>query len=242
MGVSITQEVFEVVLAREVVAGGGGISGLMHLWWSAPEQGDRVVQVYLNGELVEVSQDPSQRELWLICDRSHAQRIELLAVPAGDPEGLWRSRSDLLGSCESNINSESCFSLVRDEQLPVDSEVFVAVDGQLIDSGVLWPASEHRGGFGSVFGLGGFGYDGITGPGLGRGELGMGPLGVDGTAWRWRRGDLEEGVHNLSVAVKDQGGQAVADLALLDEVTIEAMPLPATDFSIDSDYTLRWAF
>lgn len=241
MKLSATQDVFELGLARPVVARSGEHPALVHLWWSAPDQGDRLVQVYVDDELVEVSQDPSQRDLWLMCDRSRDHRIELLAVPVSDADGVWRDRPDLLRRWDPAVKSGLSLAVLRDEALPIDTCVSVEVDGQPIDHGPMWPAWEHRGGMGALFGLGAFGFDAVTGPGLGVGELGMGPLGTDGTAWRWARRDLDIGQHVVGVSVRDGTGREVVDPVLVEGVVVESLPAAASSFSIDPDFTLRWS-
>jgi len=236
-----SQDVFESVLVRPVTVEGGEHRGLVHLWWSAPQQGDRLVQVYLDGELIEVSQDPSQRELWVMCDRERGHRIELLAVDANAPELLLEAHPEELRGWDSTIYNDVSFGLIRDERLVVDAEVVIKLDGEDVDRGLMWPVDESRGGFGAVFGEGGFGFDAAASLGLGRGELGMGLLGSDGTAWRWRRYDLGAGTHSLSVQVMDRKGQLQASPLDITGVVVESLPVPAETFTVDPDFTLRWA-
>ncbi|NJL31001.1 MAG: hypothetical protein HC898_04885 [Phycisphaerales bacterium] len=51
----------------------------------------------------------------------------------------------------------------------------------------LFPEDQARSGWGGLMGLGTFGFDDATAPGLGDGisELGNGPLGFDGASWRF---------------------------------------------------------
>ena len=240
MTLPATQDVFELMLARPVVTAGGDHRSLVHLWWKAPLQGDRLVQVYVNGLLTEASQDPDQRDMWLILDRSRPQRIELIAVDVSDPDQVWRAHPERLASWSPKVSSVVSLTALRDERLPVDTELSVEVDGSAVDQGALWPADAHRGGFGSLFGLGDFGGDAITGPGLGQGELGMGPLGTDATAWAWRRDDLDIGSHELALSPQDAAGRPVANPPSLEAITIERLPPAATTLTIDPDFTLRW--
>lgn len=235
-----TQEVFELVLARPTATEGGEDAGAVHVWWSAPEQGERVVQVYLDGRLVEVSQDPSVRELWLICDRRRAHRVELVAVDVNDPDGVWKEHPEALRSWEPAVRGEASLAVMRDEGLPVDTHLKVLVDGEVVDRGAMWPASEHRGGFGGIFGVGEFGYDAATGLGLGFGELGIGPLGSDGTAWRWRRGGLPGGAHEVELGAEDTAGRVVAIGATLSGVQTESLPVAAKVLTVAPDFTLSW--
>ena len=59
----------------------------------------------------------------------------------------------------------------------------------------MWPATETRALPGD---------DMTTGLGLGVGELGAGPLGYDGAAWRWKRNDLASGPHTVRIDALDQ--------------------------------------
>jgi hypothetical protein len=252
MTLSTTQDIFDLTLARPAaesdarrgsVQGLPGLGGLIHLWWLAPEQGDRLAQVYVDGELNTVTCDPAQRELWLVCDPSQPHQIELLAVPADDAENIWRSRPELLQGCQSPLRRHASLTLLRDERLPVDTMVAVRVDGDEVARTALWPASEHRGGFGALFGLGEFGRDALTGPGLGSpdSQLGMGPLGADGTAWRWTSDVLSAGTHTITAQALDPGGQVVAELTEPINLTIDAVPVEARKMTVSPDFRLSWS-
>ena len=236
-----TQEIFEMTIARPVVWASGEDDSLVHLWWSAPDQGDRLVQVYVDGRLTDVSSSSNQREMWLMLDRSRPRRIELLAIDEADDDGAWREYSHLLNQWQPEICGEATVSLVRDERLPVDSHMLVQVDGNTVDQGMLWPADESRSGFGGIFGVGDFGYDSATGPGLGVGELGMGLLGLDGTAWRWRRDDLAAGEHEITIMTEDASGQTAASPLVMEDVAIERLPQAASDLQVSEDFTLTWS-
>jgi len=241
MNSSITQDVFEAVLIRPVITVSGEHPGLVHLWWSAPEQGDRFVQVYVDGLLTDVTIDPLQREMWLICDRSRSYRVDLLAINMSRPDLLWQSHFHIISCGEPPTADIVEVAILRSESLPVDTVFTILVDDESIDKGAVWPATEHRGGFGALFGEGEFGHDASTGMGLGVGELGMGPLGTDGTAWRWRKSGLSPGSHLVDVTATDRTGQAVAEEVSIGSVEINALPKPASSLFIDPDFTLHWA-
>ncbi len=235
-----TQDNFELTLARPVVLPAGHHPTLVHLWWRCTQQDDRLVQVYVNDELYDVTAEPTHRQMWLVLDRTQSQRIELLAVPVDQAlTSAWTVQSSKLRAWQPRVNDVAELVVLRDETLPVDARLAVSVDGDEMDSGALWPSETHRGGFGALFGEGAFGADAATGSGLGRGELGYGPLGADGTAWRWRRPDLAEGDHTLAIIGESGDGQAVTD-ALETSVTIERLPEPAAQIEIDSAFTLQW--
>jgi len=239
MVAEVTQDVFELVVARAVLAAGAEHSWLVHLWWRAPEQGERVVQVYVDGELVDVVGWLEERETWLVLDRARKHRIELLAVATENGTEVWKAYPRALGSWQPAVAGEVEITLLRDERLAADTTVSVGVDGAELDEGLMWSAVDHRGGFGALFGVGSFGQDDATGVGLGAGELGMGLLGADGTAWRWRRRDVGEGGHAMTVEARADSGVMVADtLSLTQEV--QALPGEAVGFGIDSGYIASW--
>ncbi|MEM9914543.1 MAG: hypothetical protein AAF911_06260 [Planctomycetota bacterium] len=235
-----TQAGLELTLGRAVVHEAGEHDSLVHLWWrdNAPEP--TLVQVYVNGQLVTTTTHPDQRELWLIVNRSRQNRIELLKVNAEDADHLVQARPDRLQTWNPPINDFVEARLLRDESLPVDTKIEVAVDGQAVATGELWPNDTPRSGFGGLFGLGGFGQDAASGLGLGRGELGFGPLGIDGTAWAWQTRDLPPGPHSVTLTATDQAGQATSPPLTLDEFQVEALPRPATTLNMQSDFTLAW--
>ncbi len=232
---SATQDVFELVLARPVITEAGEHPRLVHLWWRAPQQGDRVVWVFVDGELADVVWDSEQRELWLSIDRSLPRRIELVAADADDPPRR------LVSSCwQPSVQSAALVSLVRDETLPVDTRVAVLDGEQVLDDEPMWADGEHRSGFGALFGQGAFGFDAATGPGLGLGELGVGPLGADNFAWRWRRDDLEDGEHALSLQALSRDGETLDAPLELEPATVERLPQPPANLHMQSNFTLTW--
>jgi len=234
-----TQSVFEVVLARPVDRSEGTDAQLVELSWRAPVQGARVVQAYVDGQLHDVTPWSDSRSMWLLLDRRHCHRIELLAVPATEATDVWMPRPDYLSGWSRSVQDTAALTLVRDQTLPVDTQIEVAVDDNRSDVGALWPRDTARSGFGAVFGEGGFGVDAATGPGLGRGELGVGPLGSDGSRWRWRHTRLSEGEHIVTLTARNHHGEPVAN-ALSRSVTIARLPRPPASVSTDEAFTLHW--
>lgn len=230
------QSDFELTLARPVVQTGGEHPALVHLWWRGGVAAGHVVQVYVDDELYDVAEGVGPRELWLVLDRSAAHRIELLAVPVSE---AWRARSVRPGSWQPRVRDAARLAVLRDARLPVDTCLRVSVDGVVVDAGALWPRDVHRAGFGALFGEGGFGFDAVTGPGLGRGELGYGVLGADGTAWRWEKGGLEAGERVIAVEGRDAKGEVVAD-AVTRAVSMDSLARPVRDPAVDQDFRLRW--
>lgn len=230
-----TQGVFELVLARPIVTAAGEHPWLVHLWWRAPLQDNRLVQVYVQDELYDVTLDPAVREMCLVLDRTRPNRIELLAVPADDSEAIWRPQPDLLGSWQPAVSSGVSVVVVRDETLPVDTQLVVEVDGPGVDHGAMWPEDQNRSDFDHILTFGD-----VAGLGLGVGELGMGRLGADGTAWRWHRNDLADGIHNVNVRAVDVAGLPVANPLLLQNTLIDSLPDPVSSLTMDPSFRLSW--
>jgi len=234
------QNNFALTLARPVVTPSGDHPHLVHLAWRthAPET-SRLVQVYLNGRLAAVTNEPPRRELWLTCDRTRAQRIELLHV---DAEDARREQPERLAGWSPAFRGEFNVAIVRDPSLPIDTRVTLEVDGEPREAAELFPPSEPRPGFGGLFGVGAFGEDDAAGPGLGApgSELGLGPLGADGSALRFHLADLAPGEHTAQLLSTDGSGLDASDPLPLDSFTINAMPRSASSFEIAPDFTLSW--
>ena len=231
-----TQSIFELTLARPVTHAGGEHPALIHLWWRAPQQGDRLVQVYVDDELHDVTSDPAQRQMWLLLDRAHAHRLELLAVPF---DQAWNAQTALLNGWHPRVHDVARMAVLLDETLPIDTRLTVQVDGEVYDESELWPSNAHRSGFGALFGEGAFGFDAATGPGLGAGELGYGVLGAGGDAWRWRRSDLATEAHELALTAVDRTGQTAAN-SETQSVTIDRLAEPAKQLHVSDGFTLNW--
>ncbi|MEM7627281.1 MAG: hypothetical protein AAF333_16920 [Planctomycetota bacterium] len=234
------QDAIELVLGRAVTTEAGEHEGLVHLWWRVRVGVDDVIQVYVNDELVEVSHDPLAPELWLVLDRSRPQRIELLGVPRAAPEAWWRPRPERLARYSPRVSDRTQVRLLRDESLPIDTRVEVRREDQLVAAGEMWPNDTHRSGFGGLFGVGAFGRDSAAGPGLGRGELGHGPLGTDATAWATAPIPLTPGQNKLTVHATDTAGRDITPPFPLPSIAADTLPEPASDLTISPDFTLAW--
>jgi hypothetical protein len=206
------------------------------LTWSMPPGDERFVQVYVNGALYDATIDPAQREIWLHLDRLKTARVELLAV---EPADVRRDFSSDLAAWEPPFVTRAQLTIVRDESWPIDSRVIVSIDGVDGPGSALWGPNDSRGGFGGLFGIGPFGYDTATSPGHGLGEFGLGPFGSDGAAWRWSRDDLTPGQHTLNLRIEDAAGRTIA---VMDQrtITIDAIPDPPVNLTLDETFTLRW--
>jgi hypothetical protein len=246
----VTQDVFTLVLARRVAASSGAAPGLVHLTWRAPEQGERLVMVFADGVHMATSDSPEQCEMWLRCPSHQAVVIELVAVdPAAVSALPWRNGLTAARAAAVDADAEALpvfrrglnLALFRDERWPIDTRIRVSVDGQAVHEALLWPMAVHRGGLGALFGVGAFGFDHVTGPGLGAGALGQGPLGADNSLWCWNDVDASPGEHTLSLTAVDGQGHAVALASDPVTQTVDALPAPAASFTITPDFTLQWS-
>ncbi|MEM1108713.1 MAG: hypothetical protein AAGH99_08490 [Planctomycetota bacterium] len=236
-----TQDGFSLTLGRSPIHESETHDGLVHLWWRSDFLDERLVQVYVNGELIEVTHNSDQREVWLILDRAVDNRVELLAVRRDRPELLWQPRPDLLKSWDPPINQMVRAKVLRDEALPIETKVAVAINGIEVEESPLWSGDTPRSGFGGLFGLGGFGRDDATGLGLGRGALGLGPLGADATPWCWNSSELDPGTHTVTLTARDARGVDMTPPQTLRPMDVDALPQGASSLTVDPDFTLTWS-
>lgn len=215
-------EVFEQVLLRSAT-----LPGVLHLTWIASQQGQRLVQVYVNGALYDVSMNAGQREMWLHTDGLRDVGVELRMVEADE---AWMDQS---GRPVGEL------AMLRDEGLPIDARGVVSVDGADAVEGRLWDAMDFRSGFGGLFGEGEFGHDAASAPGMGMGEFGVGAMGMDGVAWRWASQALAAGEHVLALRVTDMTGRTIAQVGGARMVEIEGNAKPASGLLIDETLTLH---
>lgn len=229
-----TQDVFEAVLLRGSRA---GLPGLVHLTWRAPSQGDRLVQVHVDGVWHTATASSAERAMWLWLNPSVPHRVELLAV---DASAVLTDFADRLAGWSPAFETAAGVTIVRHESLDVDATVRVTVNGELDHAAPLWRGDDHRSGFGGLLGIGRFGHDDATAPGFALGDLGAGGFGSDASPWRWRRDDLPAGDHLIDAAVTDRFGRTIATLNPPASTTVAALPTPARHFTIDTDFTIRW--
>lgn len=224
-------DIFERVTARSVVDRPWEVE----LAWSAPQQGDRLVQVYVDQRLAAVTSDPAVERVWLVIEPSRRRTIELLATPGAD---AGRERPWLLRSRQLQQRHAVSARVTRDESLPVGASLRWRIDGGENRDTPVWPGDAHRGGFGGLFGLGGFGFDTVTGLGLGRGELGRGPLGSDGRTLRIADRDAAAGSHTASLAAVDLAGNPLSP-EVVDTQTIQRPPEAASGLRFENG-VLTW--
>ncbi len=151
------------------------VSGLWELAFRS-DATDAYHQLYLDGELADVTHSPSQRT-FLIRSAAAPREVEILATPWATrhhaqslPAPQWHHRTRLLRSVAHQPGEQA--ELLRDD----------ARGGEftLADSQEIWDDTHPHWGFGNgQLGCGGFGVDGDLAPGFGCGVFGAGPLGFD---------------------------------------------------------------
>lgn len=211
-------------------------AGLYHLRWRMANQADRLVQAYVDGHLTQVSTDPVQRSMWLTLDASCTHLIELVAVDASGDADPWQPWSNAsAGGCSGFV----VLRMIRDARWPQGAVVVVRVDGNEVDRKSVWPASVSRGGFGSLFGVGGFGHDAATGPGLGVAALGHGPLGADTSPLSVQVAGLAPGDHTIELRIQDAAGQWIDQGGYQTTVTVSSQS-NIEQLSLDGSGQLVW--
>lgn len=244
MTLTTTQAMFSHLQITPVIAAGspwgphaaplvqGHLPGYVQLAWQSVQPDDRHVQVYVDGRLVAVAENKGDQRLWLQVDPAIGHEVQLLAV---DPNRTTRPQPlPIRSSASTDV------TIRRDESWPIDTQIRLTIDGQPAGSLAFWSPLQPRSGFGGLFGQGRFGFDDAAGLGLGRGELGRGPLGSDSTDWRYRHHQLTGQEHSLGLQAIDRQRQAISQPSLLTR-SIERPAAPPTDLICDSDFTWRWS-
>ena len=227
----------------EVGEGGEHDTLVLISWRLEAGWAERVrVQVVVDGQLAAVADRAGQESLWLVLDRRTPRRVELRAVDAATPEVWWSPPPPDTCNASGEAGDRVSLAVGRDEAWPVDTRLAVELDGRRVAAGPLWSGGDPRSGFGGLFGLGSFGHDAAAGPGLGQGELGLGPLGTDAAAWRYTSPALAAGEsgHTLSLHTLDAAGRPLAPPLTLAPITTEALPTPPRHLAMSSDFTLTW--
>ncbi len=169
-------------------------------------------QLYINGQLADATQYPSQR-MFVLSARSAPMQAVVAAVA---PEMAWIDLSHELPPEVRHPAWVYRTAVVRRPGLAAGTRVLLLDDharGQLdpvpIAAAMLWPADAQRWGFGEDdFGIGGMGYGGSGAPGLGNGAMGMGMFGIDELVVHLAAALAEPGRHQLVVRLLDPHGRA----------------------------------
>ncbi|AQT67113.1 hypothetical protein STSP2_00254 [Anaerohalosphaera lusitana] len=190
------------------------------------QHGDKLHQVYVNGELAGVSSDCGVRQMVVglpVCFEGPV-RIEVVAV---DPGEGWKQ----FDVCDEpgSLNGRVELRWVKLHGLPYEGryEVYMAVDDEVVDfdsqpfdEGPIWRGPWEKAGFGlDGFGSGGFGFDAGNACGFGRGCFGEGEFGLDAEEFRWVSDELGTGKYRFGVKFLDVWGGEVCRMTS-DEITI----------------------
>jgi hypothetical protein len=224
-------------------AASGPLENLALLTWADAVDEGFAVQVYVDGQLHDIVADGRRGECWLWLDRRQVHHVHALRVPAGV---ACIDHASHLPLTDEPFAPHASITLLRDEALPVDAAVTITLDGQPVDRQPLWSADDARNGWGGLHGIGSFGHDLATGPGLGLESHGHGPFGSGSHPFHWTSRDLDPlapGPHTLDITITDAAGRSLASSTL--HLTIDPPPPPPRDLSIDdtdddTTFTLHW--
>ncbi|MCG3180557.1 MAG: hypothetical protein BIFFINMI_02919 [Phycisphaerae bacterium] len=215
--------------------------GAIVVAWDRPTDApDGAVQVYVNGQLAAVCDDPARREMVAPADSGDTLAVALIATDVASADG---DHAGLLTPQQRGSRA-----LLRWPRLAAaGSEASVEIFGNggggeidfqtpLSDRPIDWFAnSAGRWGFGLCSqGEGGFGYDAAQALGLGRGAFGIGEWGFDADWLSWLSEPLAAGEHRLAAVARDRLGNAVADPPEA-AVTIVEPPPRVAEMSISQD-------
>ncbi len=160
-------------------------------------------QLYVNGRLVEWTEDPAHRS-FLLAELPSACRLVVVAVECPDrqtdfssvggavlarpswvfraavPRGPWRGPGERVALLGDHAAGQ------------MDEELLAVAD--------VWPAwAVHLGWGRDAFGNSAFGFDSSAAPGFAAGVFGAGPFGLDGEVVYLEAALAEEGLHRLGV-------------------------------------------
>ncbi len=234
MSQAISKAVIEEVLLRQVE----GMAGVVHVFWRAMTQGERVVQAYVDGRLAAVSAEAAERELWLMVDASKGHRVDLLAVPRDEAWRDFGSELEALGDTKLGWR----LGVVRDLRLPMETVMQVKAGERVVHESMLFAGDQTRSGFGGLMGLGTFGFDDATAPGLGEvnSELGNGPLGFDGGVWHFVGVGEVANQGTVTLLALDATGAKVAQSWVMEDVVRRTAPRSAEDVRVETGTMLVW--
>lgn len=204
---------FERILVRQVAATDPMHRALFHLWWSAPTQGERVVQVYANGQLDAVTFHPAQREVWLLYPPGRARALELIAVAPADAF-VSRGVDDAVAPGAYGCAS---IALGYDPAQTRGTMACVTVDSSEPMCAPLRPTRS-----------------------INSGEHRPGASGPEGHVWRWRSEPLPAGDHTLAVTQRDAIGRTHSP-PITERVFVDRLPAAPCRLAISNGHTLSWS-
>lgn len=230
-----TTDIFKSIFAQPVLTDAGEHPQLIEVSWVLLKNQGHAIQIYVDHEVREVVTETEQHSCWLALDR---RRPHVIAVLGVDPTEAFVAQPERLKAFQPDYKSHASLSMLRDESLPHDAVAEVKLDGTIVHQRPLWEGHIHRSGFGNLFGMGDFGNDAITGPGLGRGSLGHGPLGSDAHRFVVNH-ELQAGsTQTLSWSLKAPSGENLTPFRTL-SITSDLPVEPLTTLTLDETH-LRW--
>jgi hypothetical protein len=196
------------ISVRPVYDEAGEHPALLHVTWRLTDA-TRVVRIHLDGALAEVASDPAMREAWIVCDRRLPHAVALSTFPREQAHDAWVMQPNPVAPLAPACSSAGHFSFIADQSLPLDAQLCISIDGDIHTTTPLWRADGPRAGLGSLLGQGALGIDGLMCRGLGQGQLGAGPCGVDGDALEFALPILPAGAHNIALRTTDADGAPI---------------------------------
>ena len=170
-------------------------------------------QLYVNGQLADVTDTAEQRTFCLPADTSPME----VAIAAVDRLNRETDMSDRLppplrnpGWVYSSSVVQSVSHRIGDRLSCHKDHTTGQVDPQPLMVREIWPAWVPRWAWGEIaFGAGGFGYGGTGAPGLGKGAFGAGPFGMNADVLHIYAPLSEEGNHQIVLRTVAQDGRSV---------------------------------
>jgi len=203
---------------------------------------DKFYQVYINGYYAGSAIQTNQHQIIVGIPTSlqAAVKIEIFAVNAED---IYTDFSDELDSSISQ-SGRIKFSLLRDQNLPIDSKVQIYFNngsGQIDYSKPInnspihiWSCWNDKCGFGmSRFGLSDFGYDSAAAVGFAKGWFGYGQFGLDADTLTWVSPELAAGTYKFGIKIIDSQGNE-SNVSETDDIVVIPAAKPAEQLNIFS--------
>jgi len=206
------------------------LSGMILVRWKSGH-GDKLFQVYVNGERAGVTSDPEQREILVQYDHAHTAVIEVVWVTAEDKFRDWGVQ---LTGCKKADGSHAVVCFSRRGTIPLGSEARLFGNGgsgeinfeEILDRQVVWLEPTEKWGWGlDAFGQGDFGYSGTGAVGWGRGSFGNGEFGFDAELLSFESDELAAGRYRFAVRLADESGNMDEGEILEVEMNIDPLPV-----------------
>ncbi len=183
-------------------------------------------QLYINGQLADVTDTPQQRAFDVVADTS-AQELAVIAVPARYRYNNFAAELPASAGrppwvCPLRLPLNTTHHPTEILHVYHDNATGLLADEPALRQ-PLWPSSSAPWGFGTdAFGEGGFGFDASAAPGL-AGAFGLGPFGIDRECLTVDIPLQSEGLHQLELRATATSGEESDPTT----TTFSAAPPPA---------------